>query len=75
MTRTMDAVFDGTSLKLNETLDLEPNTVVRVTIETIVPPMPTDFIATCLAANLDGPEDWSENLEEYLYGNKRLASE
>jgi hypothetical protein len=28
------------------------------------------FIDTALALNLDGPPDWSENLEEYLYGDK-----
>jgi hypothetical protein len=73
MTRTLEATFDGTSLNFNEALDLEPNTVVRVTIETLSPNPPADFISVCLAANLDGPPDWSENLEEYLYGDKRLT--
>jgi hypothetical protein len=75
MTRTLDATFDGTALQFNETLDIEPNTLVRVTIETVDTPSPSDFLAVCLAANLDGPSDWSENLEEYLYGNKRDPAE
>ena len=69
MTVTIEATFDGTSLQLNEPLDLKPNTLVRVTIETLDSPNPSDFLAVFLAANLDGPADWSENLEEYLYGD------
>ena len=34
MTRTIEATFDGEVLLLDEPLDLEPNTRVRVTIET-----------------------------------------
>jgi len=34
MTRTVEATFDGEVLLLDEPLDLEPNTRVRVTIET-----------------------------------------
>ncbi|BDI32424.1 hypothetical protein CCAX7_44750 [Capsulimonas corticalis] len=76
MTRTLNATFDGaSSLKLDEQLDLAPNTIVRVTIETVDVPAANDFLAVCLAANLDGPEDWSENLEHYLYGDKRDSSE
>lgn len=69
MTRTLEAFFDGTSLQLKETLDLEPNTVVRVTIETLDMPTPTDFLAVCQSADLDGPADWSENLEDYSHGD------
>ena len=36
MTRTLEATFDGKALRLDEPLDLEPNTRVRVTIETNV---------------------------------------
>jgi len=61
MTRILEATFDGTSLRFSEVLDLEPNTIVRVTIETVDPTVPNDFLAVCLAANLDGPRDWSEN--------------
>jgi hypothetical protein len=34
MTRTLEATFDGNVLRLEEPLDLQPNTHVRVTIET-----------------------------------------
>ncbi|MEO7718279.1 MAG: hypothetical protein ABIY70_18925 [Capsulimonas sp.] len=76
MTRTLNATFDGaSSLKLDEQLDLAPNTVVRVTIETVDAPAANDFLAICLGANLDGPADWSENLEHYLYGDKHETPE
>ncbi len=34
MTKTLEATFDGETLRPDEPLDLEPNTRVRVTIET-----------------------------------------
>ena len=34
MTKTLGATFDGEVLRLDEPLDLKPNTRVRVTIET-----------------------------------------
>ena len=40
MTRTVEATFDGEVLLLDEPLDLEPNTRVRVTIETSLPHRP-----------------------------------
>lgn len=33
---------------------------------------PYAFLKVLEQANLDGPPDWSENLEEYLYHGKRL---
>jgi hypothetical protein len=66
MTQTVEAVWDGKVIRLLEPLVIAPNTTVRVTVETIdtVPHTPPlDFGDICLAANLDGPEDWSENLE------------
>jgi hypothetical protein len=74
MTQTVEAIFDGKLLHPNEALDLEPNTIVRLTIETVDVPQTADFLAVCLAANLDGPSDWSENLEHYLYGDTHQAS-
>jgi hypothetical protein len=31
---------------------------------------PYSFLKFAMSLNLDGPEDWSENLEGYLYGDK-----
>jgi len=72
MTKTIDAVFDGKTLRPDEPLELAPNTRVRVTIETAPPSLaPVSFLRTARGLGLDGPPDWSANLEEYLYGKGR----
>ena len=70
MTRTMTATFDGEVLRPDEPVDLKPNTKVRITIEASEPqPEKTlSFLDTAASLNLEGPADWSERFEEYLYG-------
>lgn len=72
MTRTVQAVFDGEVLRPEEPLDLEPQTQVRVTIETIPNSRKNSrsFLDVAASLNLDGPPDWSEKFEEYLYGTR-----
>jgi hypothetical protein len=69
---TLEARFDGTVLHPNEPLALEPNSRVLMTIETI--PFTKDaeytFLDTAASLNLDGPPDWSTNLDAYLYGEE-----
>ncbi len=72
-TSTMvEALYDGTVLRLAEPLTLTPNTRVWVTIETAPPARKAarSFLATARSLNLDGPADWSANLENYLYGDR-----
>ena len=71
MLKTIEAVFDGVVLRPAEPLELAPNTVVRITIETTLalPERDTSFLRTARSLNLAGPPDWSENLEDYLYGS------
>lgn len=75
MTKTVEAIFDGQVLRLKEPLELEPNTVVQVTINTIETeePTPLSFLDTALSLRLEGPPDWSERLEDYLYGRNEDA--
>ena len=69
MSQTVEAVFDGSVLRPEGTLDLEPNTRVKITVEALPPvSRPASFLRTARAQNLSGPPDWSENLDEYLYG-------
>lgn len=71
MLKTLDAVFDGTVLHPVEPLALKPNTRVRITIETEPAKQKQgSFLQTARSLELAGPSDWSENVEEYLYGNK-----
>jgi hypothetical protein len=69
VTRTLEATYDGAALHLKEPLDILPNSVVRVTIES-PSEQPDSYLDVAMALNLDGPPDWSENLEHYLYGRE-----
>jgi len=75
MSKTIEAVFDGEVLRPDEPLELQPNTRVRLTIDTLV----TDarntrsFLRTARSLNLQGPPDWSEHIEEYLYEDQKDA--
>lgn len=77
MTRTVQAVFDGEVLRPQEPLDLEPQTRVQITIETILESKENSrsFLDLAASLNLEGPSDWSENLEQYLYGPRDNGSE
>ncbi len=69
MVRTIEAVFDGEVLRPENPLALEPNTRVRITIETVEPHTKEaiSFLDVALSLNLEGPPDWAENIETYLY--------
>ena len=36
---------------------------------------PYSFLKFAMSLNLEGPEDWSENLEGYLYGDKNFPDD
>jgi predicted DNA-binding antitoxin AbrB/MazE fold protein len=69
MTRTVEAVYDGTVLRPDTPLGLAPNTRVRLTVEVLSPPKEgsASFLDTARSLDLRGPEDWSEKLDRYLY--------
>ena len=77
MSRTVEAVFDGEVLRPEEPLELEPNTRVRITIEkkSVSGPKRRSFLKTARSLNLDGPPDWSERIDEYLYGSPNDSHE
>lgn len=66
MIQTLEAVFDGQVLRPEKPLELQPNTRVRITIETdIAQPQPVrSFLQTARALHLQGPSDWSERIYE-----------
>ncbi|MCL4490193.1 MAG: antitoxin family protein [Chloroflexi bacterium] len=70
MIKTVEATFDGQVLRPDEPLELEPNTRVRITIESTTTEggKPASFLRTARSLNLEGPSDWSAKIEEYLYG-------
>jgi hypothetical protein len=69
MTRTLAAVYDGKAFLPEEPLNLQPNTRVRITVETDVAPQARtaySFLHTARSLTLEGPPDWSERIEDYL---------
>ncbi len=69
MTRSIEAVFDGATLRPAEPLELPPNTRVRLTIESLPPSAPSgSFLRTTRSLTLAGPPDWASNIDTYLYG-------
>lgn len=75
MTQIVEAVYDGSVLRLETALALEPNTRVRVTIESLPSKdaPPGTFLDTARALNLQGPSDWAINLDHYLYGDSNQS--
>jgi hypothetical protein len=71
MTQTVEAVYDGAVLRPETALGLEPNTRVRLTVEVLRARETThqSFLQTARSLDLQGPTDWSANLDNYLYGD------
>ena len=72
MGKVIEALYDGAVLRPTEPLSIEPDTRVWIVIETEPPAAaaPRSFLRTARSLNLEGPSDWSDNLETYLYGDK-----
>ncbi len=81
---SVDATYDGNTVLPDEPLPLPPNARVTVSFEVTgeeQPPTeatrkdePYAFLKAALAANLDGPPDWSERVDHYLYGTDEPPS-
>jgi predicted DNA-binding antitoxin AbrB/MazE fold protein len=71
MNTTIEATFDGEVFRPCQPVSLEPNTTVRLTIEQPLPKLgePYSFLKYAMTLNLEGPPDWSANVDKYLYGN------
>jgi predicted DNA-binding antitoxin AbrB/MazE fold protein len=72
MIKSLEAIFDGQVLHPQEPVELEPNTRVRITIETVesAGQKTLSFLQLARSLNLEGPTDWSARFEDYLYGSK-----
>jgi hypothetical protein len=71
MSQQLEATFDGTSLQLEEPLNLAIGTRVRIIVESIAPLesiQPKTFLQTAQSLKLQGEPDWSEKIDQYLYG-------
>jgi predicted DNA-binding antitoxin AbrB/MazE fold protein len=84
MEKILDATYDGEVFRPDEPVDLASNTKVKVIIEDEPKKLklvempkkgkgePYAFLRYARSLNLDGPSDFSKNLDEYLYGGKSL---
>jgi hypothetical protein len=71
MPQELEAVFDGTALQLEVPLDLAAGTRVRIIVESVLPnevKSHKTFLQTAQSLKLQGKSDWSEKIDQYLYG-------
>jgi hypothetical protein len=70
MLQEIKAVFDGIALQPEAPLDLAVGTRVKITIESVLPDeqKPKTFLQTAKSLKLQGEPDWSEKIDQYLYG-------
>ena len=64
------ATFDGEVLRPDQPISLPPNSRVRLTLETEPAEDEISFLDVAQNLQLDGPVDWSNRLEKYLYGEE-----
>ncbi|MCP4111567.1 MAG: hypothetical protein GY749_39600 [Desulfobacteraceae bacterium] len=71
MTLTIEAIYDGKAFIPVNPLPIRLNNN-RVKISVITPEngQPPSFLKVARSLQLDGPEDWSAKLDEYLYGDR-----
>lgn len=67
MSQTLDATFDGSVFRPDQPIELEPNTRVRITIETtpVSEHQPESFLRVARSLNIAGPRDWSSRLDGF----------
>jgi hypothetical protein len=71
MPQEIEAVFDGTALQLEVPLNLAVGTRVRIVVDSVLPnevKPPKTFLQTAQSLKLQGEPDWSEKIDQYLYG-------
>lgn len=76
MDKTVDATYDGEVFRPDEPVDLKPNTKVTVVIDDAEKSGESySFFRVARSLKLTGPSDFSENLDDYLYGGKPFPDE
>ena len=71
MLQELEAIFDGIALKPEVPLNLVAGTRVRIIVESVLPNevQPTrTFLKTAQSLKLQGEPDWSEKIDQHLYG-------
>ncbi|HEX8244389.1 MAG TPA: hypothetical protein VF541_12860 [Longimicrobium sp.] len=71
MTHTFRATYDGECLHPAEPLPVPPNTEIVLSYEAPVERKPgpaRSFLDVARSSQIEGPSDWSERVDHYLYG-------
>lgn len=87
MEKIVDATYDGEVVRFDEPVDLAKDTKVRVVIDEPRKKLkltfakkkpggkPYAFLEYARSLELDGPSDFSKNLDDYLYHGKPFPDE
>ncbi|WP_414565419.1 MULTISPECIES: hypothetical protein [unclassified Anabaena] len=78
MLQELEAIFDGTALQLESPLNLAAGTRVKIIIESVVineHKQSTTFLQTAQSLQLQGEPDWSEKIDQYLYGENTSVND
>jgi predicted DNA-binding antitoxin AbrB/MazE fold protein len=73
MNQIIEAIFNGKVFEPSSTVNLKPNTKVKITIEEEnqeIKDQSYSFLKTAKNLKIDAPPDFSSNLDSYLYGEK-----
>lgn len=72
-TITVKATYDGSSFKIHEPIDLEPNTEYVLTVEKEDREKPEHALEVLRKniGKIDGPADWSEEHDHYIHGTPK----
>lgn len=75
MTRTITARYDGRAIHPDEPLPLPRDTRITIMVHSEKSAVDENedvgvstFLDVALSLNVDGPPDWSERIDHYLYG-------
>ncbi|BBO19162.1 conserved hypothetical protein [Candidatus Brocadia pituitae] len=73
MSKTLHVIFDGKVLRPEGPVDLKPNTHYVVTIEReeLLGTQDLWNVLGNFAGKVEGPEDWSQEHNHYLYGTPK----
>lgn len=77
MSQILEATFDGEVFRPVDTVELQPNTRVQliVTTTTSTEDKPKSFLRVARSLRLSGPSDWSDRLDDSLYGGAKHGDE
>ena len=75
-TITVKATFDGSSFKVLERVELEPNTEYILTVEKKTPPTSANALDVLRKniGTIHGPSDWSDEHDHYIHGTPKRGS-